>query len=282
MTLTSTATCRCPGRRKGDHRRAGTSSRPATSSRPGLPTSGPPMPDGAVIGVDRTAVPVEWGRSQGPIDAAGNGSGPSSQVPTTSVGRFIDSAQCAGRQRRQARQRWISCRCRTDPCRRQRQHRRDRQEPADLRHCPARQQHPDRAVPEPARPLSSVVDDSKVESRWRAEGHCPRVPSGDVYRFIAESQSDCEPDPAAGQRHAEPGGPPEGPRTGTATCRRPRSRNSTTLQSGHRPRVGAFTFANFQNPGDVIWLDDRRRREHHRPRTAKPVRRLSRPGVAAS
>jgi len=59
---------RCAGacRREGGDRRAETSSRRATSSSPpAYRTSGPKMPDGAVIPADRTAVPVEWDEVQG-------------------------------------------------------------------------------------------------------------------------------------------------------------------------------------------------------------------------
>jgi hypothetical protein len=50
------------------------------------------MPDGAVIGVDRTAVPVEWDEVKDQLMRLATDLGPSSQVSTTSVGRFIDSA----------------------------------------------------------------------------------------------------------------------------------------------------------------------------------------------
>jgi phospholipid/cholesterol/gamma-HCH transport system substrate-binding protein len=59
---------------------------------PAYRTSGPTMPDGAVIGVDRTAVPVEWDEVKDQLMRLATDLGPSSQVSTTSVGRFIDSA----------------------------------------------------------------------------------------------------------------------------------------------------------------------------------------------
>lgn len=59
---------------------------------PAYRTSGPTMPDGAVIPVDRTAVPVEWDEVKTQLMRLATDLGPSSQVSTTSVGRFIDSA----------------------------------------------------------------------------------------------------------------------------------------------------------------------------------------------
>jgi virulence factor Mce-like protein len=59
---------------------------------PAYRTSGPTMPDGAVIGVDRTAVPVEWDEVKDQLMRLATDLGPSSHVSTTSVGRFIDSA----------------------------------------------------------------------------------------------------------------------------------------------------------------------------------------------
>jgi virulence factor Mce-like protein len=59
---------------------------------PAYRTSGPQMPDGAVIPLDRTAVPVEWDEVKTQLMRLATDLGPSSQVSTTSVGRFIDSA----------------------------------------------------------------------------------------------------------------------------------------------------------------------------------------------
>jgi phospholipid/cholesterol/gamma-HCH transport system substrate-binding protein len=59
---------------------------------PAYRTSGPTMADGAVIGVDRTAVPVEWDEVKEQLMRLATDLGPTSQVSTTSVGRFIDSA----------------------------------------------------------------------------------------------------------------------------------------------------------------------------------------------
>ena len=59
---------------------------------PAYRSSGPTMPDGAVIPVDRTAVPVEWDEVKAQLMRLATDLGPSSQVSTTSVGRFIDSA----------------------------------------------------------------------------------------------------------------------------------------------------------------------------------------------
>jgi phospholipid/cholesterol/gamma-HCH transport system substrate-binding protein len=55
-------------------------------------SSGPIMPDGAVIGVDRTAVPVEWDEVKSQLARLATDLGPASDMSTTSVGRFIDSA----------------------------------------------------------------------------------------------------------------------------------------------------------------------------------------------
>ncbi|OBI43150.1 mammalian cell entry protein [Mycobacterium kyorinense] len=54
--------------------------------------SGPVMPDGATIPVDRTAVPVEWDEVKTQLMRLATDLGPRSGVSDTSVGRFIDSA----------------------------------------------------------------------------------------------------------------------------------------------------------------------------------------------
>jgi phospholipid/cholesterol/gamma-HCH transport system substrate-binding protein len=59
---------------------------------PAYRTSGPKMSDGAVIPVDRTAVPVEWDEVKDQLMRLATDLGPKGQVSTTSVGRFIDSA----------------------------------------------------------------------------------------------------------------------------------------------------------------------------------------------
>lgn len=59
---------------------------------PAYETSGPTMPDGAVIGIDRTAVPVEWDEVKDQLARLATDLGPSGNVSTTSVARFIDSA----------------------------------------------------------------------------------------------------------------------------------------------------------------------------------------------
>ncbi|MGV0791932.1 MCE family protein [Mycolicibacterium sp. XJ1819] len=59
---------------------------------PAYETSGPTMPDDAVIGVDRTAVPVEWDEVKEQLTRLAADLGPSGDISTTSVGRFIDSA----------------------------------------------------------------------------------------------------------------------------------------------------------------------------------------------
>jgi hypothetical protein len=50
------------------------------------------MPDGAVIPVERTAVPVEWDEVKAQLMRLATDLGPTSQVSSTSVARFIDSA----------------------------------------------------------------------------------------------------------------------------------------------------------------------------------------------
>jgi phospholipid/cholesterol/gamma-HCH transport system substrate-binding protein len=59
---------------------------------PAYRSSGPTMRDGAVIPVDRTAVPVEWDEVKDQLMRLATELGPNSKVSTTSVGRFIDSA----------------------------------------------------------------------------------------------------------------------------------------------------------------------------------------------
>ena len=53
---------------------------------------GPKMADGAVIPLERTAVPVEWDDVKKQLERLATDLGPSGNMSTTSVGRFIDSA----------------------------------------------------------------------------------------------------------------------------------------------------------------------------------------------
>lgn len=55
-------------------------------------TGGLLMPDGAVIPVERTAVPVEWDELKEQLTRLATDLGPRGDVDTSSVGRFIDSA----------------------------------------------------------------------------------------------------------------------------------------------------------------------------------------------
>jgi phospholipid/cholesterol/gamma-HCH transport system substrate-binding protein len=59
---------------------------------PAYRNSGPKMADDAVIGVDRTAVPVEWDEVKTQLMKLATDLGPKSGMSTTSVGNFIDSA----------------------------------------------------------------------------------------------------------------------------------------------------------------------------------------------
>lgn len=53
---------------------------------------GPRMPDGAVIGADRTAVPVEWDQVKTQLMRLATELGPAHGVSSTALGHFIDSA----------------------------------------------------------------------------------------------------------------------------------------------------------------------------------------------
>ena len=59
---------------------------------PAYRSTGPKMADGAVIPLDRTAVPVEWDEVKAQLMRLATELGPSSTVSTPSVARFIDSA----------------------------------------------------------------------------------------------------------------------------------------------------------------------------------------------
>ncbi|MCK0175462.1 MCE family protein [Mycolicibacterium sp. F2034L] len=59
---------------------------------PAYEDSGPVLADGAVIGIDRTAVPVEWDEVKEQLTRLATELGPTGDVSTTSVSRFIDSA----------------------------------------------------------------------------------------------------------------------------------------------------------------------------------------------
>jgi phospholipid/cholesterol/gamma-HCH transport system substrate-binding protein len=59
---------------------------------PAYRSTGPKMADDAVIPLERTAVPVEWDEVKRQLERLATDLGPKSDVSTTSVGRFIDSA----------------------------------------------------------------------------------------------------------------------------------------------------------------------------------------------
>lgn len=59
---------------------------------PAYRSTGPKMADDAVIPLERTAVPVEWDEVKRQLERLATDLGPTSDVSTTSVGRFIDSA----------------------------------------------------------------------------------------------------------------------------------------------------------------------------------------------
>ena len=54
--------------------------------------SGPTMSDGAVIGLDRTAVPVEWDEVKTQLTRLATDLGPKDDASTTAISRFIDTA----------------------------------------------------------------------------------------------------------------------------------------------------------------------------------------------
>lgn len=56
---------------------------------------GPTMSDGAVIGLDRTAVPVEWDEVKAQLSRLATDLGPKDDASTTAIGRFLDSAATA-------------------------------------------------------------------------------------------------------------------------------------------------------------------------------------------
>ncbi len=59
---------------------------------PAYKNTGPTMRDGAVIPIDRTAVPVEWEEVKDQLMRLATELGPNSKVSTPSLARFIDSA----------------------------------------------------------------------------------------------------------------------------------------------------------------------------------------------
>ncbi len=59
---------------------------------PAYEESGPTLPDDAVLGVDRTAVPVEWDEVKEQLTRLATDLGPNGEISQTSVSRFIDSA----------------------------------------------------------------------------------------------------------------------------------------------------------------------------------------------
>jgi phospholipid/cholesterol/gamma-HCH transport system substrate-binding protein len=59
---------------------------------PAYESSGPVLPDGAVIPVDRTAIPVEWDQVEAQLTRLATELGPKNGAPGSSVAGFIDSA----------------------------------------------------------------------------------------------------------------------------------------------------------------------------------------------
>jgi phospholipid/cholesterol/gamma-HCH transport system substrate-binding protein len=59
---------------------------------PAYQSNGPVMPDGAVIPVERTVIPVEWDQVKEQLTRLATDLGPSANVSTPSASRFIDSA----------------------------------------------------------------------------------------------------------------------------------------------------------------------------------------------
>lgn len=59
---------------------------------PAYETSGPTMPDNAVIPVERTAIPVEWDQVKEQLTRLATDLGPQAGEPGTPISRFIDSA----------------------------------------------------------------------------------------------------------------------------------------------------------------------------------------------
>jgi phospholipid/cholesterol/gamma-HCH transport system substrate-binding protein len=59
---------------------------------PAYRTSGPVMADGAVIPVERTAVPIEWDEVKTQLMRLATDLGPNPKVSTPSIARFVDSA----------------------------------------------------------------------------------------------------------------------------------------------------------------------------------------------
>ena len=124
------------------------------------------MGDGAVIPIERTAVPVEWDEVKNQLMRLATELGPNSKVSTPSVSRFIDSAANAlgngnGDKLRQTLAQLSGVGA--DFRQRQRQHRRHHQEPADVRHGAARQQRTDRQFDNRLATLTSVLDDNRSD-----------------------------------------------------------------------------------------------------------------------
>ena len=123
------------------------------------------MPDGAVIPVDRTAVPVEWDEVKTQLMRLATDLGPNSTSLDTSRSHDSSTAppthwaatatSCARRCR--------NCRGWAHPRRRKRQHRGHHQEFADLRHRAEHERTPDRAFENRLATLTSAVDDSKSD-----------------------------------------------------------------------------------------------------------------------
>ena len=197
---------------------------------------GPTMRDGAVIPSDRTAVPVEWDEVKTQLMRLATELGPKTGVSGTSVSQVHrQRGERAGRQRRQATtDAGPTVRCRKDFRRRQRQHRRHHQEPADLRHRASRQQATDRHVREPAGQFDERRERQQVRSGRGVVGPVGCARRGAALRR-GQSQPDC---PSRSEAW------PKSPRSWSTTARlsrtfftsrrtrSPTTRTSTTRTSG--------------------------------------------------
>ena len=161
--------------------------------------------------------------------------------------------QRPGRQRRQAAaDAGPTVRGRPHPRRRQRQHRRHHQEPADLRRRTARQQHADRAVPEPAGDADQRARRQPVRSRRRADE--PVVGR-------RRRASDSSPAPAT-RPPSRSSGWPTSPRTWSTTSNRLENvlhiapNAFANAYNIYNPEYGdyggAFALPNFSNPVQFV------------------------------
>ena len=239
---------------------------------------GPTMADGAVIGIDRTAIPVEWDEVKTQLTRLATDLGPEKGVDGTSVSRFIDTAANAldgnGEKLRDTLAQLSGVgRILADGS-------------GDIVGIIKNLQIFVTALRDSSTQivqfqnrlatLTSVLDDSRSDLDGALKNLSVAIV--EVKRFVAGSRAaDQRTGPASGQRHPDPG------RQQGVAGERPAHRAERIrqrlqhLQSGHRRLRRRLRAAQLLEPDPLRLRCDRCSGEHDRPGNGEAVRAVPRP-----